>query len=178
MEQTEELASVPLNHQDRTGHLPKLLQDVIVRLRLDDDSNASISITARLHGEPRKYAGLQGGVLVEQSRILQVSISGTLRKNVDSIDSQGPSDTWKQRSQTIREHQQVAELAARDSSLGIFNISDAELFCIVHPNHLLPSGSLTQMPSVQIWFPRICFCFCKLPTPPTMRICAAAAIAA
>jgi hypothetical protein len=87
VEQNEELATIPLSHEDRTGHLPKLLQDVIARLRLDDWSKASISITARLHGEVRSKQGYTVPMLVEESRILQVSIFGTLKKNVDSIDS-------------------------------------------------------------------------------------------
>src|SRR5580704_6971494 len=87
VEQNEELAAVPLNHADRTGHLPKLLQDVISRLRLRDRSKASISIAAGLHGELRSKQGYTVPMLVDESRILQVSIFGTLKKNVDSIDS-------------------------------------------------------------------------------------------
>ena len=87
VEQDEELAAVPLNHADRSGHLPKLLQDVIARLRLRDRSKASISIAAGLHGELRSKQGCTVPMLVDESRILQVSIFGTLKKNVDSIDS-------------------------------------------------------------------------------------------
>jgi hypothetical protein len=87
VEQNEELAAVPLNHADRTGHLPKLLQDVIARLRLRDRSKASISIAAGLHGELRSKQGYTVPMLVDESRILQVSIFGTLKKNVDSLDS-------------------------------------------------------------------------------------------
>ena len=87
VEQNEELTAVPLNHADRTGHLPKLLQDVIVRLRLRDRSKASISIAAGLHGELRSKQGYTVPMLVDESRILQVSIFGTLKKNVDSLDS-------------------------------------------------------------------------------------------
>ena len=87
VEQDEELAAVPLNHADRTGHLPKLLQDVIVRLRLRDRSKASISIAPGLHGELRSKQGYTVPMLVDESRILQVSIFGTLKKNADSIDS-------------------------------------------------------------------------------------------
>ena len=87
VEQNEELAAVPLNHHDRTGHLPKLLQDVIARLRLRDRSKATISIAAGLHGELRSKQGYTVPMLVDESRILQVSIFGTLKKNVDSIDS-------------------------------------------------------------------------------------------
>jgi hypothetical protein len=87
VEQNEELTAVPLNHADRTGHLPKLLQDVIARLRLRDRSKATISIAAGLHGELRSKQGYTVPMLVDESRILQVSIFGTLKKHADSIDS-------------------------------------------------------------------------------------------
>jgi hypothetical protein len=87
VEQNEELAAVPLNHADRTGHLPKLLQDVISRLRLRDRSKASISIAAGLHGELRSKQGYTVPMLVDESRILQVSIFGTLKKHWDTVDS-------------------------------------------------------------------------------------------
>jgi hypothetical protein len=87
VQQSEELAAVPLNQQDRTGHLPKLLQEVVARLRLGDPSKASISIAAGLHGELRSEQGYTVPMLVDESRILQVSIFGTLKKNVDSIDA-------------------------------------------------------------------------------------------
>ena len=35
VDQDAELSCIPLNRQDRTGHLPRLLQDLVVRLRLD-----------------------------------------------------------------------------------------------------------------------------------------------
>ena len=81
VEQNEELAAVSLNHKDRTGHLSKLLQDVIARLRLRDRSKASISIAAGLHGELRSKQGYTVPMLVDESRILQISIFGTLKKN-------------------------------------------------------------------------------------------------
>jgi hypothetical protein len=87
VEQNKELTAVPLNDQDRTGHLPKLLQDVIARLRLPDHSKASVSLAAGLHGELRSKQGYTVPMLVDESRILQVSIFGTLKKNMGSIDT-------------------------------------------------------------------------------------------
>ena len=87
VEQNEELAAVPLNHEDRTGHLHKLLQDVIARLRLRDQSKAMTFRAAEFHGELRSKQGYTVPMLVEESRILQVSIFGTLKRNVESIDS-------------------------------------------------------------------------------------------
>jgi hypothetical protein len=86
VQQSEELGAVPLNHQDRTGHLPKLLQEVIARLRLGDPSKASISIAAGLHGELRSKQGYTVPMLVDESRILQVCIFSTLYKNQNRLE--------------------------------------------------------------------------------------------
>src|SRR6202165_4975682 len=52
-----ELTAIPLNFEDRTGHLPQLLRDVIVRLRLDDETKATISEAAAHHGDLRGQHG-------------------------------------------------------------------------------------------------------------------------
>ena len=46
VEKDPELNRVPLNYEERTGHLPKLLHDVIARLRLDKGTRAPISVAA------------------------------------------------------------------------------------------------------------------------------------
>src|SRR6202140_4572855 len=45
----QELTCIPLSFEDRTGHLPHLLAELIYRLRLPPISKASISIPARQH---------------------------------------------------------------------------------------------------------------------------------
>src|ERR1700730_2429648 len=40
VETEPELIRIPLNFEERTGHLPKLLHDVIARLRLDKGTRA------------------------------------------------------------------------------------------------------------------------------------------
>src|ERR1700692_5160422 len=52
-----ELTAIPLNFQERTGHLPQLLHDVIVRLRLNAGTEAPISETAGIHGDLRRKPG-------------------------------------------------------------------------------------------------------------------------
>jgi hypothetical protein len=81
VEKEPELARIPLNFQERTGHLPRLLHDVIYRLRLDKGSKAPISVAASHHGELRKQQGYTAAMVVDESRILQVSIFSTLHKN-------------------------------------------------------------------------------------------------
>src|ERR1700724_2791099 len=76
-----ELAAIPLNFDDRTGHLPQLLRDVIVRLRLDNETKAPISQAAAHHGDLRAKQGYTVAMAVEESRLLQVSIFTTLHKS-------------------------------------------------------------------------------------------------
>jgi YesN/AraC family two-component response regulator len=88
VEQNEELTYIPLSFQDRTGHLPNLLSDLIwrLRLRLPPIARANISNAARQHGELRRKQGYTAAMLVEESRILQVSIFNTLQKHLTKVD--------------------------------------------------------------------------------------------
>ncbi|HXJ06784.1 MAG TPA: hypothetical protein VNH65_16900 [Candidatus Acidoferrum sp.] len=81
VEKEPELARIRLNFQERTGHLPKLLHDVIARLRLDKGTKAPVSVAASHHGELRRKQGYTAAMVVDESRILQVSIFSTLHKN-------------------------------------------------------------------------------------------------
>src|ERR1700723_3127261 len=57
VEKEPDLAHVPLNYEERTGHLPHLLHDVIKRLRMDAGTKASISKAAAEHGDLRRKQG-------------------------------------------------------------------------------------------------------------------------
>jgi DNA-binding response OmpR family regulator len=81
-----ELTCVSLNRSERTGHLPKLLRDLIIRLRLDSGLKAPISMAAREHGAMRLQQGYTAAMVVEESRILQVSIFSTLQRNLCGVD--------------------------------------------------------------------------------------------
>jgi hypothetical protein len=50
----EDLIHISLNFDERTGHLPQLLRDVIARLRLDVGTKAPVSIAASHHGDLRR----------------------------------------------------------------------------------------------------------------------------
>jgi hypothetical protein len=82
----EELTCVPLSFEGRTGHLPNLIGDLIYRLRLPQHEKAEISIPAREHGDLRRQQGYTAAMVVEESRILQVSIFNTLQNNLDKVD--------------------------------------------------------------------------------------------
>jgi DNA-binding response OmpR family regulator len=86
VEQDAELTCIPLTRLERTGHLPKLLRDLIARLRLDSGLKAPISLAARDHGEMRLEQGYTATMVVEESRILQVSIFSTLQRNLVGVD--------------------------------------------------------------------------------------------
>jgi CheY-like chemotaxis protein len=86
VENDDELTCVPLSFEDRTGHLPNLLVDLVQRLRLPPIDKALISIAARQHGNLRFQQGYTPAMIVEESRILQVSIFSTLQNNLASID--------------------------------------------------------------------------------------------
>jgi hypothetical protein len=86
VEDDAELTCISLSRADRTGHLPKLLRDLVVRLRLDSGLPAPISMAAREHGVLRREQGYTVTQVVEESRILQVSIFRTLQRNLRSVD--------------------------------------------------------------------------------------------
>jgi DNA-binding response OmpR family regulator len=86
VEEDAELTCIPLSRADRTGHLPRLLQDLVVRLRLESGSKAPLSIAAHDHGNMRREQGYTVPMVIEESRILQVSIFTTLQRNMHSVD--------------------------------------------------------------------------------------------
>lgn len=85
-EQDEELTRIPLSFGDRTGHLPNLLAELIYRLRLPPVVKANTSEAARQHGVLRRQQGYTAAMMVEESRILQVSIFNTLQNNLPRVD--------------------------------------------------------------------------------------------
>jgi CheY-like chemotaxis protein len=86
VEQDEELTCVPLSFEARTGHLPNLIADLIFRLRLPPTAKADPSTAARQHGDLRRKQGYTAAMVVEESRILQVSIFNTLQNNLAKVD--------------------------------------------------------------------------------------------
>ena len=82
-----ELIAVPLDDTQRTGHLPKLLQELVRRLRIPRKlGTKAASEAAALHGKIRQSQGYSVSMLVEESRVLQVSIFETLQKNLNTVD--------------------------------------------------------------------------------------------
>ncbi|MGA1985893.1 MAG: response regulator [Candidatus Sulfotelmatobacter sp.] len=88
--QSKELNVVPLSDDERTGHLPRLVEDLIVRLSKPSatakDSDAVFSAAALEHGKLRHQQGYTPAMLVHESRILQVTLFGTLQSNLRVLD--------------------------------------------------------------------------------------------
>lgn len=86
VEKEPDLVSIPLSFEERTGHLPQLLRDVISRLRLDDETRAPISQAAAHHGDLRSRQGYTVAMAVEESRLPQVSIFSTLHRSQQHLE--------------------------------------------------------------------------------------------
>jgi hypothetical protein len=86
VEHDAELTCIPLSFEDRTGHLPNLLTELIYRLRLPPTAKAEMSLPAREHGELRRQQRYTASMVVEESRILQVSIFNTLQNSLEGVD--------------------------------------------------------------------------------------------
>ena len=86
VEKQEDLMTIKLSYEDRTGHLPQLLADVIARLHLDFSTKAPISVAASHHGDLRRKQGYTVAMVVEESRLLQVCLFTTLHKNTKQLD--------------------------------------------------------------------------------------------
>jgi DNA-binding response OmpR family regulator len=90
VKESKELKHLSLSDQERTGYLPKLIEDLVARLRAPnhpgEESDSICSAAARAHGRMRKLQGYSPAMLVHDSRILQVTLFGTLQKNLSALD--------------------------------------------------------------------------------------------
>ena len=86
VEKEPDLTCIPLTFEERTGHLPQLMLDILTRLRLDAGTKAPISEAAGHHGDLRHKQGYTVSMNVEESRLLQVSIFSTLHRNVKHLE--------------------------------------------------------------------------------------------
>jgi len=86
VERHEELTAIPLGREERTGHLPQLINELVQRLRLSPQAKVPISSAARQHGILRRTQGYTMSMIVEESRMLQVSIFNTLQNCLGSVD--------------------------------------------------------------------------------------------
>jgi CheY-like chemotaxis protein len=88
VEKEKKLTAIAMSHEQRVGHLPKILIDLVNRLRSFRSlwSHELTSVAAQQHGRLRRQQGYSAAMMVEESRMLQVSIFETLQKNLACID--------------------------------------------------------------------------------------------
>lgn len=88
VQSNERLRSVPLAEKDRIAHLPELLNETVERLLKPHtmEGQAEVSRAAAFHGRIRQKQGYTAAMLVEESRILQVSVFHALHRNLNTID--------------------------------------------------------------------------------------------
>ena len=81
VEKEKDLITVPLSREQRCAHLPEMFHDVVARLRgpLSLGTRALTSDAAHDHGCLRRDQGYTAAMMVEESRMLQVSIFQTLQ---------------------------------------------------------------------------------------------------
>jgi hypothetical protein len=85
----ENLSAIELDDKSRSSHLPQLFKELVHRLRypLPLDTKGRPSKSAHEHGLTRRKQGYSAATLVEESRMLEVSIFDTLRESDQRLDS-------------------------------------------------------------------------------------------
>jgi CheY-like chemotaxis protein len=88
VEQVKELAALPLSPDERTAYLPEIVKSIDARLRIfrtveviDRPSPAAVA-----HGQVRYRQGYTAPLIVQESRLLQVSIFETIERNLATVD--------------------------------------------------------------------------------------------
>lgn len=83
-----QVITVPLTATERCAHLPELFRNLVTRLRnpLPLGTRALISRASGEHGALRREQGYTAAMMVEESRMLQVSIFQTLQENLHKVD--------------------------------------------------------------------------------------------
>lgn len=85
---SKQLMRIHISSEERTGHLPLLLADLVSRLKRpkSPDGKHLYSKAAHEHGKIRRMQGYSAALIVEESRMLQVSIFQTLQNNLPRVD--------------------------------------------------------------------------------------------
>jgi hypothetical protein len=87
LQQGEKVASVPMDYEQRCGYLPQVFRELISRLQASHViTKGRVSIAATKHGLDRRRQGYSAAMLVEESRMLEVSIFQTLHNHMANID--------------------------------------------------------------------------------------------
>jgi hypothetical protein len=88
--QSSDLSVVPLSDEQRAVHIPRLVEDLVFRLSRSSaaikDSDAISSVAAVAHGKLRYLQGYSAAMLVDESRIMEVTVFGILQSNRKSLN--------------------------------------------------------------------------------------------
>ena len=87
-ERDSSVITVQLEKSERCAHLVAVFRDLVHRLRhpLPLGTHALVSADAAKHGRTRRRQGYTPAMLVEESRMLQVSIFQTLQNNLQTVN--------------------------------------------------------------------------------------------
>jgi DNA-binding response OmpR family regulator len=82
------IITIPMSYKTRSAHLPQMFRDLIHRLRHPQPlgTRALTSAAAIQHGRDRRRQGYTAAMMVEESRMLQVSIFQTLQNNLYRVN--------------------------------------------------------------------------------------------
>jgi hypothetical protein len=80
------LPAILLSDAERTGHLPKLFDEVLYRLRGNKDTEPLVSVAAAAHGRLRFAQGYSVAMLIDESRLFEVTAFGALQRHEDELD--------------------------------------------------------------------------------------------
>ena len=88
VEKENDLITIRLSREQRCAHLPEMFHDLVTRLRdpLPLGTRALTSDAAHDHGCLRRDQGYTAAMMVEESRMLQVSIFQTLQLHLKRTD--------------------------------------------------------------------------------------------
>jgi CheY-like chemotaxis protein len=88
VEKEDDLIAIHISREARCQHLPQLFLDLAKRLHAFKPLGTKelLSESAVHHGQLRFQQGYTAAMMVEESRILQVTIFQTLQKNLGTID--------------------------------------------------------------------------------------------
>lgn len=88
VEREEWAAAVSMSTEQRVAHLPQLFRELVTRLRSSPTvgSKQRHSASANMYGVRRRQQGYSAAMLVEESRLLRVSIFQTLQTNLANVD--------------------------------------------------------------------------------------------
>jgi ActR/RegA family two-component response regulator len=91
VELVKELAAIPLPASERAVYLPEMIRSITARLRGTREIEAAdVPIPAAvMHGQCRYRQGYTAPMIVQESRLLQVSIFETVQRNLATVDFTG-----------------------------------------------------------------------------------------